>query len=266
MRRVPGLAVAASALLGGACALPQTYESVLARSRALEFDQKALRDELGKLRSDLGERQREQMRLQESAESLQQEKVGLLEQAEDLRMSTEQLRELLERERLEREMKEQEIRALTGNYKTLIDSLEQEVRDGNIEVQRLKGRLQVTALEKILFDSGKAELKSEGRAVLERVAEQLAKIEGQRVRVEGHTDNVPIRNTAGRFPTNWELSAARATGVVRAFVDAGLDPRKLAAVGCGEFQPVESNESDEGRARNRRIEIILIPDGESEEG
>jgi chemotaxis protein MotB len=81
------------------------------------------------------------------------------------------------------------------------------------------------------------------------------------VRIEGHTDNVPIKTA--KFPSNWELSSARATRVVRAFIDAGIEPTKIAAVGRAEFTPIDSNDTPQGRSRNRRIEIILIPDSEA---
>jgi chemotaxis protein MotB len=245
-----------------ACVLPQTYEATLARSRALEHDRELLLKKLAELEWQVADRSREQARMKESQASLEAERVALMERYEDLRSGSEQLRDELERERTERLAKEQQIQTLTGTYKNLVDELEKEVRDGQIEVQRLQGRLQVTALEKILFDSGKAELKPEGRAVLKRVAQQVKKLAGHSVRVEGHTDNVPI--STARFPSNWELSAARATGVVRAFIEDGLEPRRLSAVGRGEFQPIADNAKTDQRARNRRIEIILIPDSDAQ--
>jgi chemotaxis protein MotB len=249
-------------LVAAGCVLPQTYEATLARSRALEYDREDVRRRLSEIDSQLAERLREQARLEESQASLQAERVDLLEKYEDLRSGSEQLRDQLERERSERLAKEQEIQSITGSYKNLIDELEKEVTDGNIEVQRLQGRLQVRALDKILFDSGSDEIKREGREVLQRVAGQIKKLAGHSVRVEGHTDNVPILRNK-RFPTNWELSAARATQVVRAFQQDGLDPTRLSAVGRAEYQPIESNASAQGRARNRRIEITIIPDGEA---
>jgi chemotaxis protein MotB len=93
--------------------------------------------------------------------------------------------------------------------------------------------------------------------VLAHVAEQIRELGGHRVRIEGHTDSVPI--STARFSSNWELSASRAAGVARFFVEQGLDPERLTAAGLGEFHPIAPNDSREGRARNRRIEIVLVP-------
>jgi chemotaxis protein MotB len=248
-------------LAAAACVLPQTYEAVVARNRALENDREQMLRRLAEIEGQVVDGSRAQAQLKESQASLEAERAALLERYEDLRTGTEGLRDELERERTERLAKEEQIQAMTGTYKNLVDELENEVRDGQIEVQRLQGRLQVRALEKILFDSGKAELKPEGRKVLKRVAEQVKKLPGHSIRIEGHTDDVPI--STARFPSNWELSAARATGVVREFIDDGLPPERLSAVGRGEFAPIEENSSAEKRARNRRIEIILIPDGDT---
>ena len=96
--------------------------------------------------------------------------------------------------------------------------------------------------------------------MLDRVAEILRKITDRQIKVEGHTDNVPIGPAIiDRFPTNWELSTARATTVVRHLQERGLDSKLLSAEGYSEYRPVASNETEEGRAKNRRIEIVLIP-------
>jgi chemotaxis protein MotB len=105
-------------------------------------------------------------------------------------------------------------------------------------------------------------VKPEGRAVLDRVAEILVKVEGKQIRIEGHTDDVPIGpGLMDRFPTNWELSTARATTVVRYLTEqGGLEAVKLSAAGYSQYRPVASNETPEGKARNRRIAIVLIPE------
>lgn len=112
--------------------------------------------------------------------------------------------------------------------------------------------------DRVLFDTGKAELKPEAQQVLKELAVELAKLP-HHLRVEGHTDNVPIHNAL--YPSNWELSAARAVRVVRFLIEAGgLDPGRLSAVGYGEYRPIASNETPEGRARNRRVDIVLLQD------
>lgn len=145
-------------------------------------------------------------------------------------------------------------------------SLEDEMRNAleskDVTISRLQGKLTVSILDRILFDSGEAELKPAGAEVLRKVAAVLAQHPNIKVLVIGHTDNVPIKPSArSRFPSNWELSTARATAAVRFLTEiAGVDPRRLGAVGYGEFRPVADNATPEGRARNRRIEITILPE------
>jgi chemotaxis protein MotB len=119
----------------------------------------------------------------------------------------------------------------------------------------------VEMVDEILFDSGEATLKPGGVAVLQKVGAALKKVTDRPIEVQGHTDNVPIKGAlAQRFPTNWELSAARATNVARFLQDqAGLDPTRLSATAYSEYQPRDTNDTDAGRRRNRRIEILLGP-------
>ena len=167
------------------------------------------------------------------------------------------MRRALEDEREARTTKEAEIQQLSGTYQSLVEQLESEVRAGEVEIEELRGRLQVRALDQILFDSGSVEIKPRGREVLAKIATQLAKVTDRRVRVEGHTDDVPIATP--RFPSNWELSVGRAATVARFLAEQGVAPQRLEAAGFGEFQPIASNDRPEGRARNRRIEIVLAP-------
>jgi len=143
-------------------------------------------------------------------------------------------------------------------------SLEQEMRTAleskDVTISQLQGKLTVNILDRILFDSGEAELKPDGAEVLRKVASILTQHATLKVHVIGHTDDVPIRAAARkRFPSNWELSTARATAAVRFLTEqAGIDPRRLGAVGYGEFRPVAENTTPEGRARNRRIAITIL--------
>jgi flagellar motor protein MotB len=128
--------------------------------------------------------------------------------------------------------------------------------------QEKQGKLTVNILDRIMFESGEAELKTDGETVLKKVAAVLGQHTNLMIHVVGHTDNVPIRTGArSRFSSNWELSTARATAAVRFLTEkAGMDPHRLGAVGYGEFRPVADNSTPEGRAKNRRIAIILLPD------
>jgi chemotaxis protein MotB len=116
-------------------------------------------------------------------------------------------------------------------------------------------------VDKIIFPSGSAQISKEGKKVLNKVIDILKDVKDKRIQVEGHTDNVPIVSSLKkRFPTNWELSTGRATEVVRYLQEAGgLDAKLLSATGYSEYQPVASNESETGKRKNRRIEIVLLP-------
>ena len=118
-------------------------------------------------------------------------------------------------------------------------------------------------VDRVLFDSGQAQVKPAGVLVLKQVADVLNKITDKQIRIEGHTDNVPISSKLqDRFKTNWELSTARATTVVRYLIDhGGVDRQYLSAVGYADTHPIASNDTEEGRSSNRRIEIVLVPQG-----
>jgi len=142
-------------------------------------------------------------------------------------------------------------------------SLENEMRDAleskDVTISRLQGKLTVNILDRVLFDSGEADLKPDGATVLRKVAALLQQHTNLQVHVVGHTDNVPIRPGRNRFASNWELSTARATAAVRFLTEkAGIDPRRLGAVGYGEFRPIADNATPEGRAQNRRIAVTIL--------
>jgi len=110
----------------------------------------------------------------------------------------------------------------------------------------------------VLFESGSAKLNDVGKDTVRSVASVLVFMSNKRFQIEGHTDNVPISTT--RFPSNWELAAARALVVVKSMVDGGMQHSALSAASYGEFHPAATNDTDQGRAENRRIEIVLLPD------
>src|SRR5881392_2691192 len=153
-----------------------------------------------------------------------------------------------------------EIVRLKGTYDSLVKDLQGEISKGQIKVTQIRDKLSVQLVEKILFDSGKAEIKPEGKEVLSKVGKVQLGVTDKQIRIEGYTDSVPISAALRqRFPTNWELSTQRATTVLRYLETAGVDGKNLAAVGYGPFRPVASNDTLEGRAENRRIEIALTP-------
>jgi len=133
------------------------------------------------------------------------------------------------------------------------------VAKGQLQVRQYKNMLSVDLAEQVFFDSGRANLKAEGKNVLKKVGDALKGYENKIIRVVGHTDNVPVsKSLQATFPSNWELSVARATNVVRFLQEVGVPPERMVASGRSEYDPVASNDTPEGRQKNRRIEIMLI--------
>ncbi len=171
-----------------------------------------------------------------------------------------------ENTRLKREIaalgkaKEEQVQKVSSTYESLLEKMKTEISQGQVMISELKGKLTVNMVDAILFDSGKAEVKKSGHEVLKKVISILKDVQDKSIRIEGHTDNVPIVGAlTKRYPTNWELSAARAINVSRFLQEQGIDPANLSAVAYGEWKPVSDNGTPEGRAKNRRIEIILVP-------
>lgn len=157
--------------------------------------------------------------------------------------------------------KEAEIQRLNSTHEALINELQAEIDNKEIQITQLADRLSVSMVDKILFPSGEADITPAGLKVLARVGNIIKTVQDKIIRVEGHTDNVPIHpRLQKQFPTNWELSTARASNVVRFLQEkVGMDPSRLQAVGLSEYHPIASNETAAGRSQNRRIEIALLP-------
>lgn len=170
----------------------------------------------------------------------------------DLNREVVRLQEELDRTK---ESKEELARAKTE----LESKLKEELAGGGLSLAMGERGLVVTVLDRVLFDSGKSELKESATSTLGKLASVLnTKVPQHLVSVEGHTDNEPIRYSGWR--SNWELSTARATEVIHYFIESqGLRPDRLIATGFGEYHPVASNETAEGKVKNRRVEIVISP-------
>ena len=217
------------------------WMSEVARRENLEKQVSALQSDLDATRQQLSAKTNEAIMLQDALDAVKS-------QVSTLSQKVEKIEE-------EKEQKESEFSELQA-------SLQREIESREITITQLKGKLTVNLMDKILFDSGRATIKTEGKKVLDKIATLLLnKYPDRQIRVEGHTDNVPISGALQRrFPTNWELSTARATAAVRHLQEKNsVDPTRLAAVGFGEYHPIDTNDTPEGKARNRRIEIILMP-------
>jgi chemotaxis protein MotB len=178
----------------------------------------------------------------------------LVKRKAGLKASMERMTQALEdlgARQLEAEKRVAEYKDMLARFRTLIDA-------GKLDIHVVDGRMVLTMPMDILFDTGSAKLSAEGKASLVDVGAVLAPITDKRYQVEGHTDDVPIHNE--RYVSNWELAAERALVVVHTLVDAGVASSQLSAASYGEFQPRASNAEESGRATNRRIEIVVLPD------
>ncbi len=245
-----------------AASLAQEREALAARSSELNSELNNVRGQITdleqKLASGSASSQEEIAKLQKQASDLETNAARIEKEREQLRQEQSRLAATLEQERA---AKEAEIKRLTQTQEELSKSLQDEISKGNITIQQVRDRLTINMVDRVLFDSGQAQVKPAGVKVLKQVSDVLKTVTDKQIRIEGHTDNVPISvKLQGRFKTNWELSTARATTVVRFLIDQGsVDPQYLSAVGYADTHPLASNDNEEGRSSNRRIEIVLYP-------
>lgn len=211
---------------------------------AAKYELKA--KEVDSLAARKGELEEQLKKYNSEIEALKKEKAELAAKVEELSPKAE---------------KAAQLEKASQTYQDLIKKLEQEIEHGEIQITEMKNRLTMTMVDKILFPSGSADIGKKGKEVLDKVITILKDVKDRRIQVEGHTDNVPIVSSLKkRFPTNWELSTARATEVVRYLQEkGGIDPKLLSATGYSEYAPVASNDTEQGRQKNRRIEIVLLP-------
>ena len=157
---------------------------------------------------------------------------------------------------------EQEKDTAAQMAKGLENEMRADLESKDVTISNLQGKLTVNILDHVMFDSGEAILKPAGESVMRKIAAILAGHPRLKIHVIGHTDNVPIRPEArNRFASNWELSTARALAAVHFLTEkAGVDPHRVGAIGYGEYRPLADNATAEGRARNRRIAITILPD------
>jgi len=240
--------LAAGAIVGGAstaCVSTVRYNEVEQERDALAARNEALKSEAENATH--------------AGETLAQEKSAL--ETEKTALETKLATQQTQGEELGSKLheSEEEARKMQSTYDGLVKSLKKELKAGQIEVTQLRDGLRVNVSQDILFDSGSAALDKRGNEVLSRVATELKKSSHQ-VLVIGHTDNKPIRPTLSKqYPSNWELAGARAASVVRLFAHSGFSNKRMQAVSVADAQPVASNKTEEGRAKNRRIEIRLRP-------
>ncbi|BDV41994.1 chemotaxis protein MotB [Geotalea uraniireducens] len=242
-------------------ALRDKYKALSEENGQLKTQLAALKDEAAGLAKDKEKLTTDNKELEKvlkaKSDTLSQNVADLRQQVADLQSENDQLKGDIANLQ---KAKEEKVREVSKTYEDLLDRMKGEIAQGQVTISELKGKLTVNMVDAILFDSGKAEVKPAGMEVLSKVVDILKDVKDKAIRIEGHTDNVQIvGNLTKKFPTNWELSAARAINVARYLQSQGLSPENLSAVAYGEYRPVASNDTEEGKAKNRRIEIILIP-------
>jgi chemotaxis protein MotB len=259
--------VLASFSASGCLVTQGTYMKKVAEANIQANELASLREKIQTLTADRDELREAFVRATKKKEELNE---VLKLKSDDLSKSLMELREkhanleaentMLKENVAELKRKEAQVESESTTYKQLMQEMKSEIAKGQITISELKGKLTLDVVDKILFASGQAEVTKEGLAVLKRVNDILKNVTDKVIRIEGHTDNVRIKGQLAKtYATNWELSAARAINVTRYLQKQGIDPVLLSATAYGEHKPVADNSTSEGRAKNRRIAIILLP-------
>lgn len=237
--------------------LTTRQERIVDLERALteaQAEAAAAQRQIVSLQAMLTAKQNELADLEKRMAATERELAALIKRRADLKASLDQMSAALEEARQRQAAADRrvaEFRDMLTRFAALIDA-------GKLKVSIIDGRMVLTLPMDILFPSGRATLTDEGRASLLEVGAGLATIPGRDFQIEGHTDNVPIKTA--KYPSNWELGAARALVVLRALVEGGVHADRLSAATYGELRPAASNDTEQGRAANRRIEIVVVPD------
>lgn len=255
----PGWVAAVAALCLFACGINDTLRRISPKSE-LESAQ----TELARQEAVMAELESEKRRLLQEATSLRSDNETLsnanAKLTESLKHLTRQLQNLkaeLDRQRSVVRIQNEVIALLDDTRNTIASSLQEQIAAEQIEVQKSRDQLRLVLLDTIVFEPGSMELASEGKTMLAALAESL-RDQSQPLVVEGHTDNLPIgASLRDRFPSNWELSAARAAAVARFLQANGIDPKRICIHAYSFHRPVADNRTEDGRRRNRRIEIVL---------
>lgn len=253
-------------LIGSGCVTLSTFEALQSEHGEVVAARDDLANQVERLEIERNGFEEQFLDVQESYEDERVMRTTLASELARVEIQASRLGSNLEAERLARMKtadalvrRETQLASMQSTYDELMTDLESEVSAGQIEIERLRDGLRLHVSDDVLFASGSARLDRIGREVLVKVAGRLKDL-GDFIEVRGHTDDRPIRGgLAKRFPSNWELAAARAASVVRLLEAQGVPGDRLAVVSLGPNDPIVANDSPENRARNRRIEIRLEP-------
>jgi chemotaxis protein MotB len=242
-----GMVILVAALIGSGCVSTGTFEKMQADKNG----------EIASLQKNKADLEKQKKDLEEKKASMEKDNAGLKQEVDGLKSQNSTMKNQIGALDAEKSALVAANQQRQQQYESLVQGLSKEVEKGQLQVRQYKNMLSVDLAEKIFFDSGKAVIKKEGKDVLKKVADALKGYESKIIRVVGHTDNVPLAKSSA-FPSNWDLSVARATTVVRFLQDSGIPPERMVPSGRGEYDPVAPNDTPEGRQKNRRIEIMLL--------
>jgi len=245
-------AIALLALAG--CGIPEEqYNAKVKEALELKNNLNAAAKANMDLQNQLNQMRAENQLMMTKLEQLGQNVQALLGEKSVLSTDLEETRAREARLRAEKEAQ----MARMAKYREIIEKFKALVNSGKLKIRIVNGKMVVEMASNILFDTGKAELSDEGKEALLQLASILQTITDRQFQVAGHTDNVPIKSK--KFPSNWELSTARAVTVVKFLQTNGVSPAAISAAGYAEFAPAATNDSAAGQSANRRIEITLLP-------
>ena len=249
----------AVALIGTGCVSKQTHEATLQQLDETRHSLSAAEQTIDEQRGEIGRNKEAIERSSSELEALQNKKAALAGELEAAQAHLDASQSELNASKAQLETLRQiesETKRRNEIYARFVAQLQKMIDGGRLTVSIEEGRMVINLPENVLFASGSAKLNEEGGKTLREIAGVLGEFAERRFQVEGHTDNIPIK-TQGY--SNWELSSERALSVVHLMVEAGVAPEHLSAAGFGPFRPRADNETAEGRALNRRIEIVMLP-------
>ena len=260
MKNIIIISLGLVALLTTGCVTKGTHEATLAELGKTKDSLVTARSKIDKQSEDIKAQQLEIEQNLEQISKTNSELSKLEENKLALQKDLAASQELLNSSEAQLETMRQieaETKKRNEIYARFVNELQKMIDGGQLTVSIEKGRIVINLPDNVLFATGHSNVNPEGKEALKQIAAVLKEFSDRSFQVEGHTDNVPMKSS--RYPSNWELSTARALNVVHLMIEEGVDAKNISAAGFGEFKPRADNETKEGRALNRRIEIIMLP-------
>lgn len=240
-------------LLTTGCVSKGTHEKTLAELGKTQSSLSSAQSTIDKQRGEIESNIEEISKTKAELTALEKNKLALDQELTDSQALLDATEAQLETMR----QIEAETKKRNEIYAHFVKELQKMIDGGQLTVSIEKGRIVINLPDNVLFATGHAKVNPEGQEALKQIATVLKEFSDRSFQIEGHTDNIPI--TSAAYPSNWELSAARALNVLHLMIEEGVDVKNVSAAGFGEFHPRADNATKEGRALNRRIEIIMLP-------